>query len=161
MAHKHMATYLNDHLMGARTAIELLEQLEADGSAPEEQRFAAALRADIEADRQELTGLMARLQIQASAPRQAAGWLAEKLAQLKLRLDDPADGALRLLETFDTLAIGIEGKRALWQAQATAAADNPGLQGVDYDRLVQRAIDQRSRVETRRLAAARSALAAQ
>ena len=44
-------------------------------------------------------------------------------------------------------------------AGAPAAADgSPGLEGVDYDRLTQRADEQRDRIEVLRLEAARSAL---
>jgi hypothetical protein len=56
---------------------------------------------------------MARLGVPTSAPRRAAAWLAEKLTELKLRLDDPSGGALRLMETLEAVSVGIEGKRLL------------------------------------------------
>ena len=57
----------------------------------------------------------------------------------------------------EALAVGIAGKRALWQALSVAADGSPGLRGVDYDRLTERADEQRDRVEAMRLDAARSA----
>src|SRR5207249_4197585 len=107
---------------------------------------------------QELEALMARLKISASPMRKVGAWLAEKMTQLKLKLDDPAGGALHLFESLEGLAIGIEGKRLLWRALATAASTAPDLRGTDYERLEQRADEQRRRVETLRLDAARAAL---
>jgi hypothetical protein len=154
----HLATYLQDHLAGSEAALELLEHLEKaptqDGLGP----WAAALRADIDADRQELEALMERLQITASRPRLAFAWLGEKVTVIKLWLDDSRGGGLRLLESLEALALGIDGKRALWRSLATAAEGAPGLHGVDYDRLGQRADEQRGRVEMERLKAAKRAL---
>src|SRR5436190_2458592 len=118
MAEQHLATYLNDHLAGAVGALELLTHLEESHPGPGLKRFLTDLRADIVADRQELESLMARLHVATSPSRKAVAWLAEKITQTKLRLDDPDDGALRLLEANEALAIGIEGKRALWRALA-------------------------------------------
>jgi hypothetical protein len=75
-----------------------------------------------------------------------------------LRLDDPARGALRLFEELEALSLGIEGKRSLWVALSAAAKDAPSLQLLDYERLASRAEEQRSRVEAKRLEAARKAL---
>ena len=101
---------------------------------------------------------MGRVQVVESVPRQAAGWLAEKLTQLKVRLDDPATGTLRRLEALEVLAAGIDGKRALWRSLRVAAEGVPGLQDSDYDRLEQRAVEQREVVEGLRLEAAKAAL---
>src|SRR4051794_8504151 len=121
MAEKHLATYLNDHLAGSEVALELLEHPERAHAETPVARLAAELRADITADRRELEALMARLGVVTSRPRKAAAWLAEKVTELKLRLDDPRGGALRQLEVFDAVSIGIEGKRLLWRALGPAA----------------------------------------
>jgi len=158
MAEKHIATYLNDHLAGSTAALELLEHLEASHAGTEVARFAAELRAEVAADRGELERLMERLEVSESRTRKATAWLAEKGSELKLRWDDLTGGALRLLEALDALSIGIEGKRLLWRALSAAAEDAPALQGVDYEGLTRRAEEQRGRVETVRLDAARKAL---
>jgi hypothetical protein len=158
MASDHVATYLNDHLAGAVAALELLARLEAAHSGTTSARELAELRAEIAADRQALESLMSRLNIDESRSRKAMAWLAERAAHLKLRLDDSTEGALGRLEAFEALALGIEGKRALWRALAAAANDAPGLRGADYERLTQRAEEQRGIVEEMRLAAARTAL---
>lgn len=158
MANEHIATYLNDHLAGSVVAIELLEHLEAAHAGTDVGRFAAELRADVSADRRELEALMESLHVAESRTRKASAWLSEKMTELKLRLDDPGDGALRLLEALEAVSLGIEGKLGLWRALAAASEGAPSLQGFDYDRLAQRAIDQRSRVEAERLRAAKRAL---
>ncbi|HEX6862545.1 MAG TPA: hypothetical protein VF414_07015 [Thermoanaerobaculia bacterium] len=159
MAREHIATYLNDHLAGATGAVELLEHLEKEHAGTEVGRLAAGLRADVEADRQTLESLMERLEVGRSRTRKAAAWLGEKAAELKLRLDDPAGGSLRLFESLEVLSLGIEGKRSLWRALAAAAEEAPHLRVADYEGLIRRAEEQRSRVETARLEAARRALA--
>lgn len=160
MVDGHLATYLNDHLAGAVAAIELLTHIEAAHAGTSTGQCFAELRTDVEADRQELEALMSRLHIPVSRSRAAIAFLAEKAAQLKLRLDDAAGGALRLLEVSEAVALGIEGKRALWRALAAAAAAAPALQLADYERLTRRAEEQRQRVEAVRLAAAKAAFTA-
>src|SRR5437588_9890899 len=131
MAEQHLATYLNDHLAGSVVALEMLDHLEkTHASTPLAARF-ASLRAEIQADRAELESLMGRLQVSASVPRRAMAWLTEKFARLKLRVDDPEGGPLRLLEAVEAVSLGIEGKRLLWLALAAAATSNPAPQPMD------------------------------
>lgn len=156
MTNDHLAVYLNDHLAGATAAIELLGQLATDSAVG---KAAHRLLEDVALDRQELLNLMRRLEIAESAARKAGGWLGEKLAELKVRVDDPSDGKLRTLELLEVIALGIEGKRALWTALTAAAETAPELRALDYGRLLRRVDEQRSLVEGQRLAAAKSALA--
>ena len=160
MANENLATYLNDHLAGSVVALELMEHLASAHAGTSLERFLIELRADVEADRQELQDLMDRLEITESSPRKATAWLAEKAAQLKLMVDDRSGGALRLFEGMEALSLGIEGKRALWRALVIASEDQPELKRLDYTRLIQRAEEQRGRVEGVRLDAARAAFGA-
>jgi len=160
MANKYLATYLNDHLAGSVAAIELLEHLEAAYADVEIARFFAELQGNIAAERRELHGLMDRLQIAESRPRKVSAWLTEKFTELKLRLDDSARGPLRLLESLEVLGLGIHGKFALWLALYAAADVSPELQDhLDYERMAQRAEEQRC-VEVVRPEAAKAAFAA-
>jgi hypothetical protein len=158
MAKEHLATYLNDHLSGSVAAIELLENLQAAYAGTELGQFCAELHNDIEADRQELKSLLDRLEIKQSGARKAGGWITEKLAELKMRLDDSAHGPLRLLESLEAVELGINGKLALWRALMAAAEVTPALRGaLDYQRLAKRATEQIERVEAHRLNAAKAA----
>jgi hypothetical protein len=156
MANDHLATYLNDHLAGSVVAVELLERLQAAGADMTE--CLAQLRSDIEADRRELKAFMHRLGIDESRTRKMGGWITQKLTQLKFRVDGPAGGPLRLLESLEAVALGIDGKLALWRALSAVAEVTPALRGVDYERLARRAMEQRQRAEALRLQAAKAAL---
>lgn len=144
--------YLNDHLSGSAAALELLEHLER--THPDLAPFLSRLRRDIELDRRELEALMARLGVTPGPVRQAVAWVAEKFARLKLKADDPSGNRLKLLESLEAVAIGIHGKGSLWRALQVV----PAATGPDYDRLIRRADEQRERVESARLDAARAAL---
>jgi hypothetical protein len=156
MSKEHLATYLNDHLAGLIVTLEIVENLELEAAdlAP----HVRALRSEIESDRQQLRTLMDRLGILESRTRKVGGWIAEKLNEVKLEVDDESGGPLRRLERLEAVALGIQGKSALWSALNAAAAIAPGLRGLDYEGLGKRAEDQRSRVEAFRLQAASSAL---
>jgi hypothetical protein len=158
MPDNHLAAYLNDHLAGSVMAVDLLAQLEETHAGTEIARVLTGLRADIEADRRELKILMNKLKITESRPRKATAWLTAKLAELKLRVEDKKGGPLRLLESVEAVALGIDGKLALWRSLAAAAELAAELRGVDYERLGQRAQAQRRRIEEIRLTAARAAL---
>jgi hypothetical protein len=149
-------TYLNDHLAGSETAVQLLGHLIEAAKEPEERQFFEQLRVEIGDDRETLERLLAEAGGQTSTVRQVGGWLAEKVNRLKLMLDDPARGTLERLESLELLTLGIYGKRALWRA--LAAAGLPSFAYVDFANLVKRAEDQHDRVEGRRLESARRVL---
>ena len=158
MAENHIATYLNDHLAGSVVALELLEHLESEHAGTPLESFFKELRAEITADREKLESLMGQLDISESRTRKASAWLTEKVTALKLRLDDPEDGDLRLFESLEALSLGIEGKCGLWLALAAVAERSPQLRMLDYHELISRAEAQRSRVEEKRIETARRAL---
>ena len=92
-----------------------------------------------------------------SRTKVAAGWTLEKVRRLK------PNGALfeytplaRVVE-LESLAIGIAGKRAMWQALDDVASSEDRIGRHDFSRLAERADDQLSRVEALRLNAARTA----
>ena len=156
MSHEHLATYLNDHLAGANFAVELLDHFISEANPAEP--VLVSLRREIEEDRQQLKSLMSRAGVEESRIRKASSWFAEQLSEAKFSLDDERDGPLRRFERLEALSIGIDGKLALWEALHEASGRNAVLSSLDYDKLRQRAIDQRSRVETLRLEAAGAAL---
>ena len=159
MVNKHLAIYLNDHLAGATGALDLLSHLQAAHAGTGVGDALSQLHTEIEAERQELEHLMERLDISVSTSRKVSAWLGEKVADLKLQLDDKATGSMRLFEGLEALLVGVAGKRGLWRALAIVAEAVPELQGMDYDRLTRRSQEQQDRVEAMRLDAAKVALA--
>jgi hypothetical protein len=154
---KHLLTYLKDHLAGATGGLELLDHLIATHVGTPLEPSLKELHQEIVQDRQALQGIIRQLGSAESLIRNTAAWVSEKLARVKLLLEGAGGGPLARLEALEALALGIEGKRALWAALAVTAAAVPPLQGVDFERLKQRAQHQRERVEAFRLEAAREA----
>jgi hypothetical protein len=157
MANSHLSTYLNDHFAGSVVAVNLLRDLETAEWGQSVSRVAAALRGDIEEDQEQLAALMTRLGVAQSSVRQATAWFSEKLTEVKLRIDDLSDGSLRLLEALELVALGIDGKHALWDLLSFVARSSSELQGPDYRYLIQRAEEQRRKVEEFRLTAGKAA----
>jgi hypothetical protein len=155
-----LVTYLRDHVAGSVVALELLDRLAAAHESAPFGRFAAALHAEVAEDQATLEALLDELGAEESRTRNAAAWLSEKAARLKLRLGGD-DARLGRLEALETLALGILGKRGLWRALG-AAAEVPAapapLRRLDLTQLEARAQAQYERVEVERLAAAREAL---
>jgi hypothetical protein len=160
MPHSPLLTYLNDHVAGSRTALELLDYLIDVHADVERRAFFTTLRADIVADRQTLDEVIATLGGKPGAVREAAGWFADRVTRLKLIADDPAGGGLRQLEALELLALGILGKRSLWRALEAVRPQVPALRGLDLGELQARAEDQYARAEAQRLNTVPVALAA-
>jgi hypothetical protein len=159
MSSSSLTTYLNDHLAGSVAALELLEHLGTLHRATEREQLFQSLRAEVEEDQKVLQQVLDKVGGNESRVRKAAAWLTEKIEEAKLKLDDPGDGALRVLEALESLGLGIQGKIALWRALAATADRLPQLRHLDFDRLQERAIQQYEQVETQRIHVARVALA--
>lgn len=153
-----LTTYLNDHLAGSVAALELVEHLAGLTKGTQRERFFIVLGQEIRQDQDALRQLLQDLGGKESKARQAAAWLAEKLGEVKLRLDDTGVGEFRLLEALETLALGIQGKAALWRALEVITGHRPLLRSLDLPTLQQRAEDQFQRVDAERLRTARTAL---
>jgi hypothetical protein len=160
MATTHLLTYMNDHVAGSRSALELLDHLIDAHPDADSRAFFTTLRADIDADRQALDAAIETLGGGPSRLREAGGWFADRLTRLKLVMDDPAGTGLQYLEALELLALGILGKRSLWRALEVVQPRVAALRGLDLPRLQARAEDQFARVEARRLNTAPVALAA-
>jgi hypothetical protein len=153
MSDEALVTYLNDHVAGATMALVLLDRLVDKGPA-DERDFFIGLRNDINQDYAVLEQLLRRIGDTPSATRQLGGWMSATLARVKLMIDDPSRGTLSRFEPLEILALGILGKRALWQALERVRTEIPELATIDLGQLQRRADEQHTRVEARRLAEA-------
>jgi hypothetical protein len=153
---ERIATYLNDHLAGARFAIELLERLR-DAHADEPLgRFAGELLVNIDEDRALLQEIADQVGGEGNTFKEATAWLAEKASRLKLRLG--ADAELGVFEALEALSLGVLGKLALWNALKTLRDTRNSFERIDFDSLASRAIVQHAQLESLRLQLAPSAL---
>jgi hypothetical protein len=150
-----LATYLHDHLAGARAAIELLEAMRDQRKDKSLGDFAAELLAEVRTDRDTLQGLAETVGDGSNVIKEFTGWLGEKATRLKLGPDD----AFGTFEALEFLALGVRGKLGMWQALDVASDDDPRLSGYDFNELTARAETQCQQVEQRRIQIAKIALA--
>ena len=149
--------YLHDHLAGAAFAVELLRRLRDRHRDEETGTFAAKVLAEVEADLARLRELSGRVETRRAGLKESVARLLERFSRLKLRRG--RRGEVGLLETLETLYLGIRGKEALWTALAAVDGD-PRLAGIDYAALAERARRQAAQVDAKRLETARRALGA-
>lgn len=153
-----IASYLDDHLAGARGAVDLLEVMRDRHEGEPLGRFAGELLQEIQEDRRLLRRLAERIGIQSNVLRETGAWLAEKTSRLKFRHGGSDEFGTFL--ALETLALGILGKRALWKALSELSTKDTRFQGPDYAHLIERAEAQHSRTERERIQRVRVALRA-
>jgi hypothetical protein len=150
-----LSIYLQDHFAGASAGVSLARRVaQSNGETP----AATSLRevaGEVAEDRETLKRLMHDLGVNPSITKNVAAWLAERAARLKPNGRTGGDRAYHQLHELELLSLGIGGKIALWESLRAARIDA----AVDLEALIDRARDQRERVEQQRLVIAREALA--
>src|SRR5439155_21656385 len=136
---KDLPVYLNDHLAGSIGALEMVDDLIETHEGKPLEKFLKAFRDDIEADQRELKRIMEQLGIDESGTRKAGAWVAQKVLRAKLRVGDSDEPNLALLQSLESLSLGIAGKRSLWRTLDVARGSGKGLNGFDFARLEKRA----------------------
>jgi len=145
-----LAIYLNDHLAGATGGLALARRaLGANRGTPFEAPL-ERLAGEIDEDRAALIDVMGRLEIIRDPVKEWAGWLAEKWGRLKLNGRLTGYSPLSRVLELELLALGVEGKRSLWNALERVAAADARLEGVDLAALERRAERQRALLEENR-----------
>ena len=155
---RQLISYLNDHLAGSVSAIELLDHLVESHRDDPLGKFFEELRTDIVADQEVLKKIVQRFNANESAIRKAGAWLVEKVARVKLAAAGQKKWQLGMVQALEVLVLGITGKQLLWRALSASIGSSPLLRGVDLPRLEERAIEQIERLETQRLEIAREVL---
>src|ERR1700722_10755576 len=111
---QHLKNYFKDHFAGSVAAIELLNHLISSNRRKTDEQFFVHLRDEVVEDKETLRGLLHDLDTECGEIRNTTAFLSEKLSRVKLLLENPSGGQLARLEKLEALALGIEGKRALW-----------------------------------------------
>lgn len=150
----HLAVYLQDHLAGARFAIQLLKDLSSQAADPDVARFSAALLVEVEADRATLHDLVERIGGETNTVKETAAWVAQKASRFKLILNEP----IGTFEAIEMLSLGVQGKIALWNALRAIRESETRLGGLNLDELASRASKQFAQLEALRLQLAHSVL---
>lgn len=150
-----LSAYLNDHHAGSVAAIEMIDHMIDSYKSGPTAQFFSVLRAEIQEDQLELESIMKSAGVHVGALKQAAAWMTEKLTRLKLGVGRTEDHEMGLFLALEVLIVGITGKHALWTALAVASENVSTLKGFNYEHLQKRALEQRERVEVKRLEIAR------
>jgi hypothetical protein len=150
--------YLNDHLAGAVAGMEVARRsLRNNRGSPLEAPLGKLLDEIVE-DRDTLQDVMAALDVRRDRMKEAAGWVVEKAARLKLNGSLWTYSPLSRLEELEGLSLGVEAKAGMWRSLAAVASGEPRLSAFDFEALQRRAAAQRASLEALRVRAARDAL---
>jgi hypothetical protein len=152
--------YLNDHLALATAGRDLARRSAGANEGSELGDFLAGLAADIDADRELLVDVMARLAISRDPIKLGAAWLGEKVGRLKLNGRLLEYSPLSRVIELEALIAGVNGKLALWRTLAAAAPTEPRIADIDFTQLVGRAEEQLEALEARHTAAVATMLSA-
>lgn len=157
MSTEPLAVYLNDHLAGSAAGLTLMDDLasrvEGTALAPK----LRALAAEVREDQQLLRETLDRLAAGERRVAQAAAWLGEKVSEKRLALAARNHPALGLLEGLESIALGLQGKLAIFRVLAELGALDPRLAGLPYGARADRTVLQHGMIEAERRAAAREA----
>jgi hypothetical protein len=153
---KELDSYLNDHLAGSVSALELIAHWAQLYKGKPLGAFFTDIEAEIRADQSTLRDLMRSLGIEESNVRRVGAWVAEKVGRARFIIAGNAPEGLGLVLTLEGLIMGITGKKFLWRV--LAATNLPKVKGFNFEELQRRAEQQIERVETERIRAARRVL---
>jgi hypothetical protein len=154
---KDLDSYLNDHLAGSISALELIAHWAEVHKGEPLGNFFAETEREIKADQDTLRDVMRALGIEESKVRQAGAWAAEKIGRARLIIAGDEQGSLGLVLILEGLIMGVTGKTLMWRA--LAAAKLPELNGYNFDELQRRAEQQVERIEAERISAVRQVFA--
>ena len=110
---KALASYLRDHLAGADTAIQMVQDLsDAYQGGPEGALF-ESLHEQFREDRAVVEGILFELGYTSRSAKRLVGRATGSALRV---VAGGAPGDLSLFRTLEALAIGVQGKRCLWRA---------------------------------------------
>jgi hypothetical protein len=144
---KDLPIYLKDHLAGSVGALEMLDDMIDAHKGKKLEPFLRTLHTEIKSDQDELKRLMQHLDVSEGVVRNAGAWVAEKFSRVKLRLGDSGEPSLALLQSFESLLLGISGKRSLWRNVLGVKDQQSRLSEFDFERLENRATAQLQKIE--------------
>jgi hypothetical protein len=153
MSNQYLRIYLNDHLAGAVAGVELAKRVAGNNKGTEFFDELETLRTDIQEDRDRLMKLMNQLDIPQNPVKPPVSWIAEKIGRLKFNGRLTGYSELSRVVELEALALGVEGKSGLWTALKKFAQLRDRIGESWLDSMLNRARDQRDRIEGLRLRA--------
>lgn len=154
---KDLDSYLNDHLAGSVSALELIAHWAEVHKGEPLGSFFLQIEKEIKTDQETLRDVMRTLGVEESKVRKVAAWAAEKVGRARLIVAGDEPSGLGLVLTLEGLIMGVTGKKMLWKG--LAAAKLPPLDSYDFERLQHRAEQQVEHIEAERVSTVRQAFA--
>jgi hypothetical protein len=159
MNEKYLRIYLQDHLAGSTTGLELARRTRDANNGTDYGPPLAKIADEIASDRRQLENIMRDLGFGADKLKNVAAWSLEKVGRLKLNGELTSYSPLSRVVELEGLLTGITGKWGLWVALLEVAPGEPRLDAALLERLRDRAEEQRATVEELRKKASREAFA--
>jgi hypothetical protein len=142
-----LAIYLQDHRAGAEAGVRLAERCRDHAPDADTKTELSSLVSEIDEDRRTLATIMTGLDVDPSTVKQIAALAAERLGRLKLNGRVVRTSPLSVLVEIEGLIGAVSMKRELWTTLAAVAAHGP-RHDVELETLIERADDQRTRLQT-------------
>ena len=152
---KDLDSYLNDHLAGSISALEVIAHWVKVCKGKRLGSFFSEIEKEIKADQETLRDVTRTLGVEESKVRKISAWAAEKVGRARLIVAGDEPGGLGLVLTLEGLIMGVTGKKMIWRA--LAAAKLPQLHSYDFGQLQRRSEQQIERIEAERISAVRQA----
>lgn len=149
-----LGIYLNDHLAGATSGLELARRCRSANADSDLGRYLDGFIDEVMEDRRLLETVMEKLGVTANPAKVLAGWTLEKVGRLKWNGRLMGYSPLSRLEELEALALGVEGKLSLWRTLKRLRGRNPSLAEIDLAPAIARGERQRAALEKLRQAAA-------
>lgn len=137
-----LGIYLNDHLAGATSGVELARRAAGARREAAAGEALARLADEIAEDRRALMEIMAALGVPVRRYKAYAGWLAEKAGRAKPNGHLLSRAPLSDLLELEIMRLGIEGKAACWRTLRAVADRDDRVNGERLDELFARAARQ-------------------
>jgi len=150
---KDLASYLNDHLAGSISALELIAHWAEVQKGKPLGNFFLEIETEIKGDQNMLRDVMRTLEIEESKVRKVSAWAVEKVGRARMIIAGDEQGSLGLVLTLEGLIMGVTGKKLMWRA--LSAAKLPELNGYNFEELQRQAEQQVDRIEAERISAVR------
>jgi hypothetical protein len=153
---KLLRIYLQDHFAGASGGLRLARRIRGATDGADRQEMERLVR-EIEEDRSALREIMDALDVSRDRVKQAGAEAGELLGRLKLNGRILSPSPLSRVVEFEGMIMGVTGKLELWRSLAEIAGGHDRLDAQQLETLIERAQDQRRRLEELHARAARAA----
>jgi hypothetical protein len=158
MSRRPLGIYLNDHLAGSTTGVELAKRLAGENRGMDYGPDLERLAAEIADDREELKRIMRALGVRANPLKPPLAWGVEKVGRAKLNDRLTGYSPLSRLTEVEALTAGVTGKRCLWRCLHELAPAEPRLDAGRLLALAAKAEQQLRTLDRLRVRAAGEAL---